>query len=73
MQIYRIKTTAYEEEDLIILTDLLEQEISDVIEPLVESERNGTEGYDNEKLVKRLRSSYPKSTVKNLELIELVY
>lgn len=43
MQIYIIKTTAYQDEDLVILTDLLEQEISEVIEPLVESERNGIE------------------------------
>lgn len=73
MQIYIIKTTAYQDEDLVILTNLLEQEISEVIKPLVESERNGLEGYDNEKLVKRLKSRYPKSTVKTQELIELVY
>lgn len=73
MQIYIIKTTAYQDEDLVILTDLLEQEISEVIQPLVESERNGLEGYDNDKLVKRLKSQHPKSTVKTPVLIELVY
>lgn len=65
MEIYRINTTAYEEEDFFLLTDLTEQDITEVINPIVMAERDGyEEDYTNQELVKALEDTYPNNTIK---------
>ncbi len=64
MQFYRINTTAYEEEDFFLLTDLTEQEITEVITPIVELERNEVQDYDNDMLVENLELAYPSAFIK---------
>ena len=74
MQIYQINTTAYKEEDLFLLTDLTEDQITEVINPLVMAERDGYEEYDNETLVEALQKRFPKNTIKMFpEVVRLVY
>lgn len=65
MELYRINTTAYEEEDFFLLTALSEQDITDVIEPIVLSERKGDieEQNDNESLYRALRDRYPSKKI----------
>ena len=48
MNIFKIQTTAYEEEDFFLHTELDEQDIVEVINPIVMAERDGYEVYDNE-------------------------
>jgi hypothetical protein len=58
MNIYKIKTTSYEEEDFYILTELNEQDVVLIIKPIVKAERDGGDCYDNESLVASLQSSF---------------
>lgn len=63
MRLYRIRTTAYEEEDFFLMTDLSEQQISEVVNPVVKAERDGEDEYDNELLHSLLKKKYPNKTI----------
>lgn len=63
MTIYRINTTAFEEEDFFLLTNLTEQQITMVVNPIVMAERDGYEEYDNETIVNALQQTYPNNQV----------
>lgn len=63
MNIFKINTTAYEEEDFFVQTTLTEKQIIKVIEPIVLSERDGEEDYDNDVLVRALKKAYPNDTI----------
>lgn len=65
MNIFRINTTAYEEEDFYIMTTLTPKQIAEVVTPIIEAERDGYDEYDNLNLIHVLRDRYP------LEVIEL--
>jgi hypothetical protein len=59
MNLYRINTTAWHEEDFTILTNLNEEQIVEVITPIVKDERDGGNGYDNDDLLSALMKAYP--------------
>lgn len=63
MNIYEIETTAYEEENFFLMTDLTQQDIVEVINPIVMAERDGYEPYDIDKLVFELKKRYPKAKI----------
>jgi hypothetical protein len=63
MRVIRINTTAWEEEDFYLLTTLTDDQIIEVVKPIVQSERNGDECYDNETLVEVLKDLYPNEHV----------
>jgi len=65
MNIFRINTTAYEEEDFYIMTTLTPKQIAEVVTPIIEAERDGYDEYDNLNLIHVLKDRYP------LEVIEL--
>ena len=67
MNIFRISTTAYKEEDFYLQTELDEVDIVEVIMPIVNAERDGYEVYDNEYLLDALVNRYPR---KKIELYE---
>jgi len=58
MQVYRVNTTAYEEEDFFLLTDLTEEQIKNVVTPIVTAERDGYQEYDNEMITDALQKRY---------------
>lgn len=58
IQVLRISTTAYNEEDFFLLTDLSEDDIIEVITPIVQKERDGFADYDDEILVSALKTRY---------------
>lgn len=58
MRVIRINTTAYGEEDFYLMTDLTEEQIVHVIEPIVLAERAGHQEYDSEILVDALKQRY---------------
>jgi hypothetical protein len=64
MYAYKINTTAYSEEDFLLITDLTSEDVCDVIIPIVQAERNEGAEYSNEQIVKELKKKYPKSSVK---------
>lgn len=74
MRLYKVNTTAYEEEDFFLLTDLSEQDITEVVHPIVMAERDGEDEYDNETLLEALRKRYPNNSITMIvEFEELIY
>jgi hypothetical protein len=61
MKPFEINTTAYDEENFVILTDLNEIQIKKVIEPIVNREREFGEYYDNDLLIDALLDAYPEN------------
>lgn len=64
MYAYKINTTAYSEEDFLLITDLTGIEVEDVINPIVQAEREQGVDYTNEDIVNDLKRRYPKSFIK---------
>ena len=63
MRVVRINTTAYEEEDFYLMTDLTDEQIEKVITPRVELERKEIWEYTNEELTDALIDKYPNNTI----------
>lgn len=63
MNIFKIQTTAYEQEDFFLYTELDEQDIVEVINPIVMAERDGYEVYDNESLLNALEKRFPRKRI----------
>jgi len=63
INVFRINTTAYEEEDFYLLSDLSQEDIVEVIMPIVNAERDGYEDYDNDTLIEALQKRYPKRRI----------
>lgn len=64
MKVLKFSTTAYEEEDFFIMTDLSEEQIIEVIKPIVQNERDGFSDYDNDTLIDALKKRYHGRTIK---------
>ena len=60
MKAFEINTTAWDEENFVILTDLTEIQIKKVIEPIVNREREYGEEYTNDTLIDALLDAYPE-------------
>ena len=79
IRIVEVNTTAFEEENFVLLTDLSDKQIEEVIKPIVDKERNATEDdmfYDNESLFNALEETYPNNIVifytdKDFDTIEI--
>jgi hypothetical protein len=65
MRVIRINTTAFEEEDFYLLTTLTDEQIAEVIQPIVNADRDGYEEYDNESIWRALTERFP------LEFVEM--
>jgi hypothetical protein len=63
IRLVNINTTSCDEEDFLLVTDLTDREIKDIVTPIVESEREGEEYYDNEGLFWALKTHYPTNLV----------
>jgi uncharacterized protein YqeY len=65
MRVIRINTTAFQEEDFYLLTTLTDEQIVEVIQPIVNAEREEYEEYDNDSLLQALAERFP------LEFVEM--
>ena len=63
MRVIRVNTTAWSEEDFYLVTTLDDQDIVEVITPLVNAERDGEGYYDNDTLLDALKKRYPEQYV----------
>jgi hypothetical protein len=63
MNSFEINTTAWNEENFIIATDLTEDQIVSVLSPFVERKRDLDEDYTNEDLVDELEYVYQDNTI----------
>ena len=65
LNLVQVNTTAWDEEDFLLLTSLTEEQIVKVITPIVEEERNNDVEYDNDFLVTSLQKEYPNDVVRH--------
>lgn len=72
MNVFRINTSAWDEEDFYIMTSLNEAKIRKVIEPMVEYERENDTMHDNEEYINALKQKYPRSVIEMHQYIELI-
>jgi hypothetical protein len=70
MRLININTTAFEEEDFLLLTDLNDDELYEVIMPMVNAERDGEEEYDNDMIYDALKKRYPINLVVKFDEVE---
>lgn len=70
MNVFRISTNSWDEEDFFILTTLDPEQIRKVIQPMVEYERENDILYDNEDYVLCLQQRYKRATVTFYQYIE---
>lgn len=63
MRVIRINTTAWPTEDFYLVTTLDDQDIVEVIQPLVNAERDGEGEYDNDSIIEALKKRYPEAHV----------
>ena len=63
IRLVEINTTAFEEENIMLITDLTDEKIKKVIIPIVEQERNDEGEYHNDTLCEALREAYPTYVV----------
>ena len=76
LNLYQVNTTAWDEEDFILLTSLTEMQIEKVIKPIVMDERENDIAYDNDALVDALLKEYPNEvimhyTISGIDLISI--
>ncbi len=69
MRVIKINTTAWEEEDFYLVTTLDDNQISDIIQPIVSSSSE----YDNETLVNALKKEYPFDFISIAEFDQLIF
>ena len=72
MNIFRINTSAWDEEDFYLMTSLTEEKIKKVIQPMVEYERENEMMYDNEEYLNALQEKYPRSVIEMHQYIEVL-
>jgi hypothetical protein len=72
MNIFRINTSAWQEEDFYLMTSLTEAKIKKVIEPMVQYERENEMMYDNEEYLNALQQKYPRSVIEMHQYIEVL-
>jgi len=63
MKAFEINTTAWEEENFILFTDLTEFQIVKIIEPIVFYERAGGDEYTDDSLIDALIDAYPDNQI----------
>ncbi len=72
MRLININTTAFEEEDFLLLTDLNNDDLYEVIMPMVNAERDEEEEYDNEMIFEALKKRYPLNLVVMFDNVEQI-
>jgi hypothetical protein len=72
MNIFRISTTEYEIEDFYLHTELSQEDIIEVITPIVNAEREGLDDYDNEVLFDALQKKYQRKKIELLVDIDTI-
>ena len=63
MKAFEINTTAWDEENFVLFTDLTEGQIVDIITPIVMAEREHGKEYTNDDLIDSLMDAYPSNKV----------
>jgi hypothetical protein len=60
MNLYKIKTTAYDEEDMLLVSDAPDDAIERVLEPMVKAERDEDKWFDHDDYLEALHTALPQ-------------
>jgi hypothetical protein len=76
LNLFQVNTTAFDEEDFLLLTDLTEDQVVQAIKPIVEDERENQNEYDNDMLCNAIKKAHPSAivgmySVSSLDLISI--
>jgi hypothetical protein len=76
LRLVQVNTTAFDEEDFLLVTNLSDEEIEKVITPIVMKERDEEVMYNNLDLVEAIRKAYPNRilidyTPNTIDLIQI--
>ena len=63
MNQFRINSTAFAEEDFVLLTDLTKEQIVNTLTPIILQEREEGIWYYNDDLVQKLQTKYPDNFI----------
>lgn len=63
MNLFKIKTTGWTNEDFSIATSLDEKQVRSVIQPLINDEQDNEIMYENSDYVEALKTRYPKAII----------
>jgi hypothetical protein len=72
MQVFKINTSAWGEEDFYLMTTLDEEQIKKIIQPMVSYERENDILYDNDDYIFALQGAYPKATVEMYQDFDVI-
>jgi uncharacterized protein YpuA (DUF1002 family) len=68
VRLVQVNTTAWEEEDMLLVTNLTDEQIQSVVNPIVERERESDDyGYVNNDLAEALRRQFPDNIILNYD------
>jgi hypothetical protein len=76
LNLFQVNTTAFDEEDFLLLTDLTEDQVVQAIKPIVDDERENEVFYDNDTLCDAIKKEFPSAVVRmystsSLDLISI--
>lgn len=63
IRLIEINTTAFEDENFYLITDLSDRQVENVLTPIIENERENENDYDNDYLLDELIKNYPKNII----------
>jgi len=63
MELYSINTTAYPEEDMLLISDAPSELIEKALEPMVYAEKRGKAFYDHDEYMAKLKAELPQYTL----------
>jgi len=63
MELYSINTTAYPEEDMLLISDAPSELIEKALEPMVYEEKRGNAFYDHDEYMAKLKAELPQYTL----------
>lgn len=68
VRLVQVNTTAWEEEDMLLVTNLTDEQIQSAVTPIVERERESDDyGYVNNDLAEALRRQFPDNIILNYD------
>ena len=73
IRLIEVNTTAFEEENFLLLTDLTEEQIQEAILPIVRQEREEEIEYINDDLVEELVRLYPNNSITHISRDHIDY
>ena len=72
LNVFEIKTSSWKEENFYLMTNLTQEQIKKIIEPMVDYEKDNDFIHSNDDYVEALQLKYPKAIVVHYVAFELI-